>query len=103
MSRKVTEFEVKPEHLLLLKNMWVIHNYDEFGAPTVDPKRPYGNGDVLGDLEEFLPGRSEHELLKLHQELEIVLQIALATQKFAPGKYILRGYNQTKWVEKDHA
>lgn len=40
--------EVKPEHLRL------IQRFCEFGAPEIDPKRPYGNSDVYQDMIEIL-------------------------------------------------
>lgn len=47
-------FEVKPEHLLLMRRFCVGWNDCEFGAPEIDPKRPYGNSDVLQDMLEIL-------------------------------------------------
>jgi hypothetical protein len=47
-------FEVKKEHLLLLKQMCVGWQDCEFGAPEIDPKRPYGNSDVLLDMVEII-------------------------------------------------
>ena len=44
--KKIT-FEVKEEHLKLLRNMSVEWNNGEFGAPEINPKRPYGNGGVI--------------------------------------------------------
>lgn len=61
----------------------------EFGAPCVDPKRPYGNSDVYGDIGEILEYKSsafaeeepqftstdEKEMLALHKSMATVLQI----------------------------
>ncbi len=47
-------FEVKPEHLLLMRRFCVGWDDSEFGAPEIDPKRPYGNSDVLQDMLEIL-------------------------------------------------
>lgn len=47
-------FEVLPEHLILLRNMYVGWNDCEYGAPEIDPKRPYGNSSVKMDLIELL-------------------------------------------------
>ena len=48
-------FEVKEEHIKLLKSMNVGYNdYCEFGAPEIDPKRPYGNSNVHQDMLEIL-------------------------------------------------
>lgn len=48
------EFELKPIHLKLLQQMNVEWNDVEFGAPEIDPKRPYGNSNVLQDLAEYM-------------------------------------------------
>ena len=48
------QFEIKKEHLKLLKNFNVGWDEGEFGAPGIDPKRPYGNSDVHLDMIEIL-------------------------------------------------
>jgi len=47
-------FEVSPEHLKLLQRFCVGWQDCEFGAPEIDPKRPYGNSDVYQDMIEVL-------------------------------------------------
>ena len=49
-----TIFEVKKEHLTLLKHMCVGWQNCEFGAPEIDPKKPYGNSNVLQDMVEII-------------------------------------------------
>jgi len=46
--------KITKEHLILLKNMNVGWQECEQGAPEIDPKRPYGNSDVEGDICELL-------------------------------------------------
>lgn len=53
-------FEIKSEHLKLVKNMEVGWQDAEFGAPEIDPKRPYGNSDVYQDMLELF-GLKEFE------------------------------------------
>jgi len=119
-------FQLTKEHIDLLTNA-VVSWYDcEFGAPCIDPKRPYGNSDVLSDLAKILgferkvcPHCGEpieeddndlpvSELEQTHRETEIALQIVLDTQSFKPGLYLR--YND-KWelsklvdkkIEKDN-
>jgi len=45
---------MKPELKKLLKNFQVRWNDCEFGAPEINPKRPYGNSDVEQDMLEIL-------------------------------------------------
>jgi hypothetical protein len=52
--RDVREFTVTDEHLRLLRRAHVFWDEAEFGAPSIDPKRPYGNSDVRGDMAEIL-------------------------------------------------
>jgi hypothetical protein len=47
-------FEIKPEHLKLLKHFYVDWDDCEFGAPEIDPKRPYGNSNVYQNMIEIL-------------------------------------------------
>lgn len=54
-------FELKREHVLLLQNAYVSWNDCETGAPTIDPKRPYGNSYVEGDVAKILGIEGEGE------------------------------------------
>jgi len=120
-----TIFEVKKEHLTLLKHMCVGWQNCEFGAPEIDPKRPYGNSNVIGDIIEIfgkevkrgifkinIEGKEyyitigeysedmddlEKILNKLHQETETVLQIILNTGMFKEGKYKLKHEYGCDW------
>jgi hypothetical protein len=47
-------FELKQSHLDLLKETSIGWNDCEFGAPEIDPKRPYGNSDGVNDVAEAL-------------------------------------------------
>lgn len=99
---QVTEFTVTHEHLRLLRNAHVFWDEAEFGAPSIDPKRPYGNSNVYRDIAEILDvpeSEWEHEgqywsldnewrFLRLHVETAIALQIALATGEFRAGHYV---------------
>jgi hypothetical protein len=51
---EVREFTVTDEHLRLLHRAHVFWDEAEFGAPSIDPKRPYGNSNVYGDIAEIL-------------------------------------------------
>lgn len=80
---------VTEDHIKLLKKMFVSWNDAEFGAPEIDPKRPYGNGDVFEDIAEILEWELpdeyeereyeafEKKARKIHEEMEHVLQISL--------------------------
>jgi hypothetical protein len=52
--RHVRDFTVTDEHLRLLRHAYVSWFDAEFGAPSIDPKRPYGNSNVYGDMVEVL-------------------------------------------------
>ena len=120
---KKTTFEVKEEHLKLIRNMNVGWHDAEFGAPEIDPKRPFGNSDVLQDMVEILGVKKVRENLSrielfgkeyfiindemetdletvlnnLHNETETVLQIVLHTGQFKPGTYELEDEYGTDW------
>jgi hypothetical protein len=98
----VREFTVTDEHLRLLRRACVFWEEGEFGAPSIDSKRPYGNSNVYGDIAEILgvpdsdwadeelnPSLdAEWRFLRLHVETAIALQIALATGEFRTGRYV---------------
>lgn len=54
MCSTISRQRVSAFQLALLKRLefeWAVGSY--YGAPTIDPKRPYGNSDVLEDLREI--------------------------------------------------
>jgi hypothetical protein len=101
--------QITESHIKLLKNMIVSWNGVEFGAPTIDPKRPYGNGDVVEDILRILgiPYDGENEALEnfarqLHDEMENALQIFLLHGEMKPGVYEKESQYQVKsWVRKE--
>ena len=94
-------FEVTEEHLKLLKHSHIMWKASEYGAPMIDPKRPYGNTSVESDIAEILGWDKEdsQRAEKLHRELETVLQIVLVTQTFEPGLYNIRNEYTTDWIK----
>lgn len=108
--RKET-FTLKQEHFDLLSKSWVQWQGDEFGAPEIDPKRPYGNSDVFNDIhriltgeewdydeEEEMPLELENTYRKLHEETETALQVILNNLGgfCPPGEYQREPYGG-KW------
>ena len=84
-------FDITEDHLTLLQRMYVRWEYGEWGSPTISNKRPYGNSDVLSDIQEILGWEIddgggltvEEDLQKLayelHRETETALQICLGS------------------------
>ena len=104
------EFRLTEDHLTLLQNAYVDWEDAEYGAPAIDPKRPYGNSDVHGDVvgildwDEFEYRSDEyneqaHEVADLHRELEIAMKIVLgmAGEAARPGLYRLSTQNSDTW------
>jgi hypothetical protein len=104
--RWVTEFTVTEDHLKLLRHAWV-DSWDEgegYGAPGINPKKPYGNSYVERDIAEILDApdddwewedgekayvtpEAEERFTRMHVETMVALQIVLATGEFRPGRY----------------
>ncbi len=93
-------FEMTHKHVTLLRNAYVSWNGAEHGAPTIDPKRPYGNADVPRDMlrildiewqrdeeDDYLPMALRARMDELHENLGHALQIILATGAFEVGVY----------------
>lgn len=110
-------FEVKPYHLRLLQRCYTSWDDCEFGAPQIDPKRPFGNSGSSSILqvvaqeaglltaykhinwnEESIFDVVEDNIIKearrIYEELEICLQILLNDLAIVPGKYRLDGYGK---------
>ena len=102
-------FTLTKDHINLLSKMWVSWEDAEFGAPSIDPKRPYGNSgsEIYRDMrkalgvdlpecphcKEVLGETNNKDLDDLHKELETALQIVLRTKAFEPGEYIADDYS----------
>lgn len=90
-----TTFNLTENHIKLLRNMYVCWDSCEYGAPAIDPKRPYGNSWVEGDIHVILTGEEPNELsddlkeeyYNLHKETQTALQIVLTTGKLEVGVY----------------
>lgn len=98
-------FELKEEHIKLLKNMCVGWDDCEFGAPVIDCKRPYGNSDVYSDIakilgikgtivgdEEIFSEEQMNQMDNIHKDTETALQIVLVTGEFKLGEYVADEY-----------
>lgn len=100
-------FTITEDHIKLIQHLEIIWWDCEFGAPAVDPKRPYGNSDVEEDIAHILGWElltteqnieARIEANKLHKELKQVLQIVLCTKSFQPGKYVKENdYSDKSW------
>ena len=102
--REPDRFILTDEHVKLLRQANVSWDGCEFGAPGIDPKRPYGNGDVHSDIVEILGIESDQDedgvfpealierLDKLHKETKTALQVVLAAGSFEPGIYTVQKY-----------
>ena len=90
---------VHDDHLKLLKRMYIGWQDCEFGAPEVNPKRPYGNSDVYDDMAEILgvkrgeddwnPFTEEQRdyMLARHIEMKHYLQILVRFAEIPSGAY----------------
>lgn len=98
------KFTLTENHIKLLRRCWVEWDDCETGAPAINPKRPYGNSYVAGDIHQTLTGRrsddlsedQEDQYLLLHRETETALQVILSTGSFTPGDYVCEKYSN-KW------
>lgn len=88
-------FTITDDHLKLLAEMNVGWCHDEYGAPEIDPKRPYGNSDVPADVRGILGNEdlSDEAVRALHVETRTALQICLRTGAFATGTFECEDYS----------
>ena len=100
-------FTITKDHIKLLKRAEIQYNSNsEFGAPEIDPKRPYGNSYVYGDIAEILGIKKDEDgefpeediayMGRVHVETTTVLKIAVMTGIMEIGTYDLN-----KWEKVD--
>jgi hypothetical protein len=113
--RDAKRFTVTGDHLRLLHRAHLTWSDWEFGAPGIDPKRPYGNSDVFRDIAEILgvpdsewtdeaeevTPDAEWRFVRLHVETAIALQIGLATGEFRAGRYVRGNEWNDNWKRDD--
>lgn len=109
------KFLLKPEHIKLLREAYIDWNNCEFGAPSIDCKRPYGNSDVYGDIAEILgwdlidDGWGEKVLTyeqrnyaaQLHKETQTALQIIVQEARLSWGTYETTTEYGNQWRRVD--
>lgn len=125
MSFGTEQFRVLPEHIKLLQSAYTSWNDCEYGAASIDCKRPYGSSSVtssilrvLGikpdkdgrpddafednpyEVEEYFKEETIQWVSQLHMDTEIVLQIFLRTGSMLPGLYESEKY-RSNWVRVD--
>ena len=110
-------FLLTAQHLKLLRNAHVDWDATEYGAPAIDPKRPYGNGDVEADVCRLLgwnkegddgsqlcwSSRQRQTAMSIHRGTETALQIILALGVWPlPGMYRrIDRYDAMSWRHHD--
>ena len=105
-------FELKQIHLDLLKETSIGWNDCEFGAPEINPKRPYGDSNCEDNIAEIIKmkkignwnkdeetwnEKATEQINDIHKETQIALQIILHCQTFELGKYMLLEDGWQKW------
>lgn len=105
-------FAVTESHIKLLKEMYVSWDGGEFGAPSIDCKRPYGNSYVYGDIGEILgikpddndefSDEQQAEMDEIHQQMQTVLQILVSNANLGvqPGVYERENAYSKDWKRK---
>jgi hypothetical protein len=99
-------FTLTAEHLTLARAMYLEWRLVETGAPSVNPKRPYGNSSVARDVADLLgwgwPDEEtsddydaevaplEARASAVHREMEVAMAVILqhAGMPAAPGVYV---------------
>ncbi len=110
---KIKKFTITEDHLKLLKRMYVGWQDSEYGAPEIDPKRPYGNSSVAIDIYEILgweintdeeiSNSLREKCFSIHKETQMVLQILLQSGTFdILGNYKNCSCSNYHWVKDDY-
>ena len=97
----VIPFTLKSEHIALIKrlNLKISQDYacDNWLIPNIDPKRPFGNSDMLGDIFSFMGiepdangDYSESDRINAYlllAELPAAMEAIMMYETFTPGIY----------------
>lgn len=111
-----TRFTVTKEHIKLARNIVFDWNDSEelpLGRLMMDRRRPYGDSDIprsvadaiglkgveVSSGEIFLTSKQEDYCIKLHREMETVMQIIVDIGKFKEGEYWYNAFDGWKHVK----
>jgi len=116
----VLKFELKKEHILLLKNLrWSVNKENIISAVADegdDIAPPFGENNIYEAIDLILNGKPNNidplthedfitysdeqkaEWDKLYSELPLALSIILQTQKFETGNYKAKYHDQV-WIK----
>jgi hypothetical protein len=95
-------FIIREEHLNLLKRSYWEWWRCEFGSPAIDCKRPFGNSDVVADVNEILGVEYSYEQCQeLVKELVTVMQIIAKTLTIETGVYVKNNPYGIDWIKED--
>ena len=114
LPARPSRFTLTADHLKLMRRFCIGWQTDEFGAPEVDPKRPYGNSSVEYDIAEILgwtlvpseddpddlvlSEEQDRQAVEIHEQMGTALQIVLVSGSFEPGQYAKRDtYDDLSW------
>lgn len=107
-------FTLTTQHVLLLRNAAVcFFDGPEWGGPSLNFKRPFGNGDMISDMARMIdiepvetddeelhwPPGTRDAMILLYHELATALQVVLACGSFEPGSYEADQYKRN-WRAK---
>ena len=87
MTRK--RFKLTAYHVALIEGMYA-------SGLGIDPKRPFGNGDVIEDVIRLTKPMSEESARQLLEEVGTALQIFLRCAEVQRGTYTCSEYG-TDW------
>lgn len=102
ISKKI--FTLKKYHVALLtcsRISFMDNGY--LGVFSQDPKRPYGNSDITGDIKKIIYDLYDGDLTddicyNIHKELHIALEVILESKSFNVGTYSKNETIESKWV-----
>lgn len=105
------EFELTEDHIMLLQESEWNWNDSCFGAPGIDPKRPFGNSsgiacqiaeildwepqDKDADGDACFSSDQKGDACDIWSETLTAIHVILSARSFTPGLYI---YEKDKWV-----
>lgn len=89
-------FKLTDDHLKLLREAYLDWSDVEYGAPSIDPKRPYGNSFVERDVAEILEwpigpdgltDEQHYRAAQIHRETLYALEILIRHGTVKLGEY----------------
>lgn len=93
-------FDLSPQHIALMRKSRFIWDFEEKGAPALDPAKPFGEANLMAQLAQVFGRGKPAALAVRHVEMVAALRVALRQGTIRPGAYVLKNIDPKSAIDR---